>query len=257
MKPRPVVHIVGAGPGDPELLTLKAYRLLQRAEVVVHDRLVGEGVLALLPPGVERIEVGKTPGGPRVDQAAINALLVELARSGRRVVRLKGGDPFLFGRGGEEALYLLEHGIDVEVVPGITAAFGCAAAHLVPLTHRDVASGVRFVTGHRREGWWLDLDWAGLADPATTLVIYMGLAHLEEITRRLLAHGRDPATPAIAIENGTLPGAREVRAPLGRLAAAVRRAGLRAPVLFVVGEVVDVLRPHAAALEAALATCAP
>ncbi len=248
MPPRPLVHIVGAGPGDPELLTLKAYRLLQTAQVVVHDRLVGDGVLALIPAAAERIDVGKTPGGPRVDQAAINRLLVRLARSGRRVVRLKGGDPLLFGRGGEEALFLLQHGIEVEVVPGITAAFGCAADRLVPLTHRGLATGVRFITGHCRAGWWLDLDWRGLADPATTLVIYMGLAHIEEISRQLMAHGRDPATPALAVQNATLPGVREVRAPLGHLAAAVRAAGLEPPVLFIVGEVVELMHHASTAL---------
>ncbi len=253
MQRPPVVHLVGAGPGDPELLTLKAYRLLQQADVVVHDRLVGSGVLALIPRQVRRIDVGKAPGAHRLAQEEINALLAERARAGEVVVRLKGGDPFLFGRGGEEALYLLERGIHVEVVPGITAAFACAARNRVPLTHRGIASGVRFVTGHRCGQWWQDLDWEGLADPATTLVVYMGLADVEKVTARLREAGLDPLTPVLAVENGTLPEERTVESTLHRIAPAVRRARLRAPVLFIIGEVVRVLRDLAPARPPAVA----
>ncbi len=241
MTQRPLVYLVGAGPGDPDLLTVKAWKLLGRADVVVHDRLVGDGVLGLVRPDALLVDVGKKPGEHRFGQQEINALLVRLAAPGRTVVRLKGGDPFVFGRGGEEALHLLTHGIDVEVVPGITAAFGAAASLKVPLTHRGVATGVRFVTGHCRDGWWLDLDWHGLADPQTTLVLYMGLLHIEEITSHLIAAGLDPGTPVVAVERATLPDERSVRATLGTVADAVRARAFVSPVLFVVGEVVDVL----------------
>lgn len=241
MTQRPLVYLVGAGPGDPDLLTVKAWKLLGRADVVVHDRLVGDGVLGLVRPDALLVDVGKKPGEHRFGQQEINALLVRLAAPGRTVVRLKGGDPFVFGRGGEEALHLLSHGIDVEVVPGITAAFGAAASLKVPLTHRGVATGVRFVTGHCRDGWWLDLDWHGLADPQTTLVLYMGLLHIEEITAQLVAAGLDPGTPVVAVERATLPDERSVRATLGTVADAVRARAFVSPVLFVVGEVVDVL----------------
>jgi len=243
MQPRPVVHLVGAGPGDPELLTLKAVRVLRAAEVVVHDRLVGAGVLDFVPPEAERICVGKHPGGPRIRQEEINDLLVRRALTGRRVVRLKGGDPFLFGRGGEEVLHLLAHGIHVEVVPGITAAFGAAAELLVPLTHRGLASGVRFVTGHCRDDGALDLDWEKLADPDTTLVVYMGLANVREIVRHLMAAGLPAGTPALAVERATCRDMRWVCAPLGDLAAKVAELGLRPPVLFVIGRVAALAAP--------------
>ncbi len=255
MRP-PTVHLVGAGPGDPELLTLKAARLLQLADVVVHDRLVGEGVLTLLGPRARRIDVGKAPGRHALRQEEINALLLKLAAPDRVVVRLKGGDPFVFGRGGEEAAFLLRHGIAVEVVPGITAASGCAASALVPLTHRGLASSVRFVTGHCREDAPLELDWRGLADPDTTLVVYMGLAQIDTIAERLVAHGLSAATPAVAIAHGTTPQQRVVRAPLAAIGRAARAAGLGSPTLFVIGRAVEALvaahapaRP-AAALEA-------
>ena len=238
---KPQVYLVGAGPGDPELLTVKAVRVLQQADIVVHDRLIGEGILDLAPPRAQRVYVGKAPGRPGMTQDGINDLLVELAVPGRRVVRLKGGDPFVFGRGGEEALHLLRHGIPVEVIPGITAALGCAASAMIPLTHRGVATSVRFVTGHCRAGWWLDLNWPSLADPRTTLVFYMGLAHLEEITGRLIAAGLPHGTPAAAIADGTTPEQRVVRGSLATLERAVRLAALASPVLLVIGPVVDVL----------------
>lgn len=251
---RPLVHLVGAGPGDPDLLTVKAWRLLQRADVVVHDRLVGSGVLALVRPDALRIDVGKTPGRHRFEQREINALLVRLAAPGRTVVRLKGGDPFVFGRGGEEALHLLAHGVDVEVVPGITAAFGAAASLAVPLTHRGVATGVRFVTGHCREGWWLDLDWRSLADPRTTLVLYMGLQHIDEIATHLIGAGLDADTPVLAVERATLPEERSLRATLATVADAVRARAFRSPVLFVVGDVVELASTPPAERPAVVAT---
>lgn len=246
MSKRPLVYLVGAGPGDPELLTLKAWRLLRQADVVVHDRLVGEGVLALVRPDAQLIDVGKRAGAHRFEQQEINALLVRLATPGRTVVRLKGGDPLIFGRGGEEAFYLLAHGIDVEIVPGITAAFAAAAALKVPLTHRGVATGVRFVTGHCRDGWWLDLDWRGLADPQTTLVLYMGLSHIDAIAAQLMQAGLDAETPVLAVERATLADERSLRASLGTIGTAVRAERFAPPVLFIMGAVVDALAAVAA-----------
>jgi uroporphyrin-III C-methyltransferase/precorrin-2 dehydrogenase/sirohydrochlorin ferrochelatase/uroporphyrin-III C-methyltransferase len=233
-----VVHLVGAGPGDPDLLTVKALRLLGEADVVVYDRLVSPDVLALVPTGTARIYVGKAHGDHALKQDEINDLLARLARTGRRVVRLKGGDPFTFGRGSEEAAYLAQQGIRVEVVPGITAAAGCAAAAGIPLTHRGVASGVRFVTGHGRDDGDLDLNWASLADPETTLVVYMGLANLPEISARLIAAGLAADTPAAAITAGTTPKQKVCRATLGTLAQVAGAEGLVAPVLIVIGRVV-------------------
>ena len=233
-----LVHLVGAGPGDPELLTVKAQRLLREAEVVVYDRLVSAAVLELAPPGAMRVDVGKRRGCHSLSQDEINALLVKLARAGRRVVRLKGGDPFVFGRGSEEADHLARHGVPFAVVPGITAAAGCAASAGIPLTHRGVASGVRFVTGHCRENRELDLNWASLADPDTTLVVYMGLANLARIAERLIAAGLPAETPAVAIAAGTTPTERLCRASLAELPAKAAQAELGAPVLVIVGRVV-------------------
>lgn len=232
------VYLVGAGPGDPDLLTRKAYDLLQTASAVVYDRLVAPEILALIPPGTARINVGKQAGTHPVPQDEINELLVSLARDGRRVVRLKGGDPYLFGRGSEEALYLGMHDIPFEVVPGVTSASGCAAAAGLPLTHRGLATGVRFVTGHCREDRDLDLDWRGLADPETTLVIYMGLANMAQIAVRLITHGLPATTPAAAVSNGTTRRQRRVVSTLGEIANAAVDAGLDSPVLFIVGRVV-------------------
>jgi uroporphyrin-III C-methyltransferase len=233
------VHLVGAGPGDPELLTLKARRLLDEADVVVYDRLVSDEILALVPPGTARISVGKQPRCHPIPQAEINELLVRLASTGRTVVRLKGGDPYLFGRGSEEAAYLRAHGVPFAVVPGVTSASGCAAAVGIPLTHRGLASGVRFVTGHCRDDTELDLDWRGLADPDTTLVIYMGMANIPQIAVRLIAHGLSESTPAAAIANGARPDQRHVISSLGEIAAVAASADLNGPVLFIIGRVVD------------------
>jgi uroporphyrin-III C-methyltransferase/precorrin-2 dehydrogenase/sirohydrochlorin ferrochelatase/uroporphyrin-III C-methyltransferase len=237
----PVVHLVGAGPGEADLLTLRAARLLQLADVLVHDRLIGAGVLELANPKARRIDVGKAAGRHALSQGEINELLVELAAPDRVVVRLKGGDPFVFGRGGEEAIFLLRHGIQVEVVPGITAALGCAAAAGIPLTHRGLARSVRFVTGHCRADEPLDLDWAGLADPATTLVVYMGHAHIQELAARLIAHGLPAATPLAAITDGCGSRQRVARSTLARAADAAAGARPGGPTLFVIGPVVDVI----------------
>jgi uroporphyrin-III C-methyltransferase len=231
------VFLVGAGPGDPELLTLKAARVIATADVVVYDRLIPEEVLDHVSEGAARIYVGKQAGRHTMPQPEINRILVKLARSGRRVVRLKGGDPFIFGRGCEEAAELERAGIPYEVVPGITAAQGCAAAARVPLTHRGLARSVRYVTGHCKSDEPLDLDWASLADPDTTLVVYMGLANLEEITARLIAFGLPHATPALAISQGTTPRERRLRTCLSDLPRAVAEAEFATPVLFIIGRV--------------------
>jgi uroporphyrin-III C-methyltransferase/precorrin-2 dehydrogenase/sirohydrochlorin ferrochelatase/uroporphyrin-III C-methyltransferase len=232
------VYLVGAGPGDPDLLTVRALRLLQGAEVIVYDRLVAEAVLDLVPAGVTRICVGKAHGRHSLSQAEINTLLVRLAAPGRSVVRLKGGDPYVFGRGSEEALFLRRHGIAFEVVPGVTAASACSAYAGIPLTHRGMSRGVRLVTGHLREDEPLDLDWPALADPSATLVIYMGLANLPRLCTEIIAAGLDPATPAAAIERGTTPEQRRILATLAELPRRVAAAGLAAPVLTIIGHTV-------------------
>jgi uroporphyrin-III C-methyltransferase len=231
------VLLVGAGPGDPELLTVKALQAIRAADVVVFDRLVSAAILDLVAPGIEMIDVGKRSGRHTLPQAEINALLVRLGRSGRLVVRLKGGDPFLFGRGGEEALALHAAGVPFAVVPGITSAQGCAAALNLPLTHRNLATGVRFITGQRCGEDELAHDWAGLADANTTLVVYMGLANIGEIAARLMSNGLAGATPVVAISQGTQPGARHIVSNLGEIAEAAVAARLASPALFVIGKV--------------------
>ncbi|MFO1128747.1 MAG: uroporphyrinogen-III C-methyltransferase [Rhodospirillales bacterium] len=233
------VYLVGAGPGDPDLLTIKARRLLDQADVVVYDRLVSHAILALIPAGTARISVGKQPRSHPVPQAEINTLLVRLAEGGRKVVRLKGGDPYLFGRGSEEAAHLVAHGIPFDVVPGITSASGCAASMGIPLTHRGLASGVRFITGHCRDDMDLDMDWQGLADPDTTLVIYMGMANIAQIAVRLISQGLSETTPVAAVCNGTRPDERCLISTLGEIAGAVADAGIDGPTLFYIGQVVE------------------
>ncbi len=235
------VHLVGAGPGDPELLTLKAHRLIREAEVVVYDRLVAQAILDSIPKGTSRIYVGKAPKCHRMVQDEINALLVKLAHAGRRVVRLKGGDPYIFGRGSEEAAFLRQHGVPVEVVPGVTAAAGCAAAAGIPLTHRGLATGVRFVTGHRGNDRSLDLNWQSLADPDTTLVVYMGLSTLRELTSKLLDAGLSADLPAAAVSNGTLPDQRVIVGTLGDLVERIETAGFQPPTLAIIGKVVSLV----------------
>ncbi|MFD2234646.1 uroporphyrinogen-III C-methyltransferase [Phaeospirillum tilakii] len=233
------VFLVGAGPGDPDLLTVKAHRLISTAAAVVYDRLISPEILALIPAAAERIFAGKECGHHYLSQDETNATLVRLARAGRDVVRLKGGDPLVFGRGSEEALALIEAGIGFEVVPGISAAAGVSTYAGIPLTHRGLATGVRIVTGHLREDRRLDLPWDRIADPDTTLVIYMGLHGLPEIAARLAAAGLAADTPAAAIENGTTPRQRRVIGTLATLPALVAAAGLRPPSLIVIGRVVS------------------
>jgi uroporphyrin-III C-methyltransferase len=231
------VWLVGAGPGDPELLTVKAARLLAAARVVLYDHLAGAAVLALVPAGARRICVGKRDRRHTLPQEEINALLVRLAAAGNDVVRLKGGDPYVFGRGGEEAMALSTAGIPFEVVPGITSAQGMGAYAGIPLTHRDHASAVVFATGHIREGG-VAPDWAVLARPRQTVVIYMGLGALPVICRELVAHGLPPDTPAAVVEQATTPGQRVVTGTLLTLPTLARAQEVAAPALVVVGEVV-------------------
>ena len=232
------VWLVGAGPGDPDLLTLAALRLMQEADVVYYDNLVSAGVLDLVRRDARRVYVGKRRGEHAVPQDRINALLAEEAQNGQRALRLKGGDPFTFGRGGEEIATLAEEGISFRVVPGITAANGCAAYAGIPLTHRDHAQSVRFVTGHLKEGV-VNLSWPELADPRQTLVVYMGLVALEEICAQLIHHGRAPETPVALVESGTLPDQRVIVGDLSTIGERVRSAGAKAPTLLIIGEVVS------------------
>ena len=230
------VALVGAGPGDPGLLTLRALRVLNEADVILHDRLVSEQVLQLARRDAERIEVGKQAGNHHTSQAQIHDLLIRHAQAGRRVVRLKGGDPFVFGRGGEELEALRAHGIDYEVVPGITAAIACAAYAGIPLTHREHAQSVRLVTVHCKDSADT-VDWATLAQERQTLAVYMGVAMLDTLQARLIAHGREATTPFALVENGSRPEQRVITGTLAQLAATARAHGVQSPALLIVGEV--------------------
>ena len=238
MTTAPKVFLIGAGPGDPDLMTLRALRCLEQADVVVHDRLVSPEILKFPPPGARMIPVGKSTNCHPVTQDQINAILLDEARKGQYVVRLKGGDPLIFGRGSEEAAFLAQHGIGVEYVPGITAAQGLSASVGVPLTHRGLASGVIYVTGHRQAGQPLDLDWKKLANPDMTLVVYMGLANIGRIAMGLMSQGLAESTPVLAVSDATSPNQRQLVSRLDRIAPDVREAGLATPVLFVIGKVV-------------------
>lgn len=231
------VFLVGAGPGDAELLTLKAARVLKEADVVVYDRLVSQDVLGLVAPGVSKIFVGKEPGNHHVSQDGINEMLVRLARAGHRVVRLKGGDPFVFGRGGEEALHLVRHAIDFEVVPGITAALACAAYAGIPLTHRGLARHLHFVAGHCRGDVPLELNWDALADPDATLVFYMALTNLHDVRNRLLKAGLAGDTPAALVESGTTQRQRCLNTTLDGLVRTMREHRVAAPAVVIIGRV--------------------
>ena len=231
------VYLVGAGPGEPDLLTLRAAKLIARAEVVLYDNLISQEILALLPSTAERIYVGKRCADHALRQEAINALLVEHALRGKRVLRLKGGDPFIFGRGGEEIATLSERGIPFEVVPGITAALGAAAYAGIPLTHRDYAQSCVFVTG-RSQDETMDLDWPALARPRQTIVVYMGLPGLPLLCAKLVEHGLPARTRAAVVQQGTLSTQRVVTGTLASLPRLVAKAKLHAPTLIIVGEVV-------------------
>jgi uroporphyrin-III C-methyltransferase/precorrin-2 dehydrogenase/sirohydrochlorin ferrochelatase len=232
-----MVHLVGAGPGDPDLLTLKAHRLLQRADVLVYDRLVSDEILSLARRDAERVYVGKRRANHCVPQEEINDRLVALARAGKSVVRLKGGDPFVFGRGGEEVEALVKAGVAVEVVPGVTAALGCASSAGIPLTHRDHAQACVLVTGHLKNGT-VDLDWEMLARPRQTVVIYMGVGALPQIASQLISHGLPASTPVALIENGTTDRERRIVGTLATIDRQAQRAFLTGPTLCMVGEVV-------------------
>jgi len=236
-QPDGTVYLVGAGPGDPDLLTFKALKCLQEADVIVTDKLVSPEVLELARRDADRIFVGKAKGDHTREQTEINAILAQHAAAGRKVVRLKGGDPFVFGRGGEEMAFLQAHGIRVEIVPGITAAAGCAAAAGIPLTHRDHAMAATLITGHGKDGE-PDHDWADLARGRRTLVVYMGLSVAGRIVERLTAHGMSPETPAAVIENGTRKDQRVVFSCLRSLEREIAAHGLKAPALIVIGSVV-------------------
>lgn len=231
------VYLVGAGPGDPDLLTFRALRLMQRADVVLYDRLVGEDIIALMRRDAERIYVGKQPKNHTMQQEDISQLMVDLALKGKRVLRLKGGDPFIFGRGGEEIEKLAEHNIPFQVVPGITAASGCASYSGIPLTHRDHAQSCLFITAHGQEGV-LGLDWDVMIRPRQTIAVYMGLSTLRHLAPEIVARGVDPNTPAAIIDNGTRDNQRVLVGTIETLLGQAEAAGLKGPSIIIIGSVV-------------------
>ncbi len=234
------VHIVGAGPGDPELLTLKAFRLIQTADIVLHDRLVSDEIMDLVRRDATRVSVGKAKGDHSVAQEDIHRLMIAAVNQGQRVVRLKGGDPFIFGRGGEELEALREAGIDAQIVPGISSALGCSASAGLPLTHRDHAQALTFVTGHAKSGGVPDLDWPSLAQTNQTVVVFMGVGTSAAISEKLIQAGRAPSTPIAVIENGTRDNEIRVYGTLAELPHLIQRAGIKGPALLIIGEVAGI-----------------
>ncbi|SDJ25158.1 siroheme synthase CysG [Aliiruegeria lutimaris] len=237
-RPMGEVYLVGAGPGDPDLLTFRALRLMQRADVVLYDRLVGEEIISLVRRDAERIYVGKLPKEHTMEQHDISALMAQLARQGNRVLRLKGGDPFIFGRGGEEIEALAEQGVPFRIVPGITASAGCGAYAGIPLTHRDHAQSCLFVTAHGKDGV-LDLDWEVLIRPAQTVAVYMGLSNLATLVEGFRRHGVSMQTDIAVIENGTRPDQRVLVGTLGDIVGKVNREKFRSPSMIIIGSVVQ------------------
>ena len=233
------VALIGAGPGDPDLLTLQAYRFIQQAEVVIYDRLVSDAIMDLLPENCEKVYVGKKQADHRVPQEGINQLLVDHAKQKKRVVRLKGGDPFVFGRGGEEAQFLLSNKVACHIVPGMTAASACTSYVGIPLTHRQVSQSCTFITGHVKDCGELALPWQTLNDAKQTVVFYMGVKSLPIIVKQLIGAGRNPTTPAALIRKGTQPDQQVFRAPLNELAALVIEKKITPPTLIVIGDVVN------------------
>jgi len=235
------VALVGSGPGDAELLTIRAMRFIEQAEIAIYDRLVSEEILALLPENCERFYVGKEQAKHCVPQDRINEILVEEARAGKKVLRLKGGDPFIFGRGGEEAEYMLEQGVSCHICPGITAASGCTTYAGIPLTHRGVAQGCTFITGHVQNNGLLNLPWQSLCCPTQTVVFYMGINTLPIIAEKLVENGRDINTPAALIRKGTQPEQKTYRGTIGNLAELVKKHNITPPTLIIIGDVVNQL----------------
>ncbi|PCI61725.1 MAG: uroporphyrinogen-III C-methyltransferase [Gammaproteobacteria bacterium] len=235
------VALVGSGPGDAELLTLRALRFIEQADITIYDRLVSDEILALLPEHTEKFYVGKEQAKHCVPQDKINQLLLEHAQLGKRVLRLKGGDPFIFGRGGEEAEYLLQNGVSCHICPGITAASGCTSYAGIPLTHRGVAQGCTFITGHMQNNGQLNLPWQSLVSKQQTVVFYMGINTLDKITEQLIHHGRAPETPAALIRKGTQSEQQVFRGQLSQLSHLVKQHNITPPTLIVIGEVVDQL----------------
>lgn len=233
------VALIGAGPGDPDLLTIQAFRMIKQADVVIYDRLVSDEIMALVPENSEKVYVGKKQADHRVPQEGINQLLVDHARAGKHVVRLKGGDPFVFGRGGEEAQFLLANGIACHIVPGMTAASACTSYVGIPLTHRQVSQSCTFITGHVQNCGRLDLPWHTLNDAKQTVVFYMGVKSLPIIATQLINAGRSATTPAALIRKGTRHDQQVFRAPLNELAALVVEKKITPPTLIVIGDVVN------------------
>lgn len=235
------VALVGSGPGDAELLTIRAVRFIEQAEIAIYDRLVSDEILALLPENCEKFYVGKEQAKHCVPQDKINQILVDHAKLGKKVLRLKGGDPFIFGRGGEEAEYMLERGVSCHICPGITAASGCTSYSGIPLTHRGVAQGCTFITGHIQNNGQLNLPWESLTCKTQTVVFYMGINTLPKITEELIKHGRDANTPAALIRKGTQPEQQTYRGTIATLADLVEQHNITPPTLIVIGDVVNQL----------------